>query len=60
MTSLIHLFVGGATGKWRVDRVSAITGRALTPVPRLAIFDSDQSSLPDDGVWLLRGVTSTR
>jgi hypothetical protein len=58
MTCLIHLFVGGTTGKWHVERVSAVSGPALTPVPRLAIFDGDQATIPEDGVWLLRGVTS--
>src|SRR5437763_16530452 len=58
MTSLMHLFVGGTTGKWRVERISTVTGRALIPAPRLAIFDGGQSLLPEDGVWLLRGVTS--
>jgi len=58
MTSLIHLFVGGTTGKWRAERVSALTGPALTPVPRLAIFDGYQTTTPEHGVWLLRGVTS--
>jgi len=58
MTSLIYMFVGGTTGKWQVERVSAITGPALTPVPRLAVFDGDQTITPEDGVWLLRGVTS--
>jgi chlorite dismutase len=58
MTPLIHSFVGGTTGKWRVERVSTLTDPALSPVPRLAIFDGDQSTTPEDGVWLLRGVTS--
>ena len=58
MTSLIHSFVGGTTGKWRVERVSTLTGPALPPVPRLAIFDGDHSTPSADGVWLLRGVTS--
>ncbi len=58
MTCIIHLFVGGTTGKWHVERVSAVSGPALTPVPRLAIFDGDQATIPEDGVWLLRGVTS--
>src|SRR6266702_5275621 len=58
MTSLIHSFVGGTTGKWRVERVSTLTGPALPTVPRLAIFDSDHPAPPADGVWLLRGVTS--
>jgi len=58
MTSLIHMFVGGTTGKWRVERVSAIRGPALTPVPRLAIFDGHPSTIPEDSIWHLRGVTS--
>jgi hypothetical protein len=58
MTSLIHMFVGGAAGNWQVERVSAVTGPTLTPVPRLADFDSDQSTLPEGGEWFLRGVAS--
>jgi Chlorite dismutase len=58
MASLIHVFVGGTTGTWRVERISPFRGGALTPVPRLAIFDGDQPSPPNDSVWLLRGVTS--
>jgi chlorite dismutase len=58
MTAFIHLFVGGTTGKWRVERASALTGSALAPVPRLAILDGSQTSTPQDGVWFLRGVTS--
>ena len=58
MASLMHLFVGGTTGSWRVERISTLTGRPLTPVPRLAILDGDQSSLSSESVWLLRGVTS--
>ncbi len=58
MTSLIHSFVGGPTGKWRVARVSAITGPALPQVRRLAICDGDHLTPPVDGVWILRGVTS--
>ena len=58
MTSFIHLFVGGTTGKWWVERASALTGPALAPVPRLAILDVSQTTTPEDGVWFLRGVTS--
>src|SRR5947209_15036713 len=58
MTDFIHLFVGGTTGKWRVEHASALTGPALTPVPRLAILDGSQTTTPQDGVWFLRGVTS--
>jgi hypothetical protein len=58
MASHIHLFVGGTTGTWRVERLSPLRGRALNPVPRLAIPEGEQPSLPEDSVWLLRGVTS--
>ncbi len=58
MTDFIHLFVGGTTGKWRVERASALTGPALAPVPRLAVLDGSQTTTPQDSVWLLRGVTS--
>ena len=58
MTSLIHSFVGGTTGTWRVERVSPLAGPALPPVPRLAIFDGSHPTSPADSIWLLRGVTS--
>ena len=58
MTSLIHRFIGGTTGRWRVECISALTGPTLPPVPRLAIFDGYHTTAPADGVWLLRGVTS--
>src|SRR6266481_3527141 len=58
MTDFIHLFVGGTTGKWRVERASALRGPALAAVPRLAVLDDSQSTTPQDSVWLLRGVTS--
>jgi chlorite dismutase len=58
MTGFIHLFVGGMTGKWRVESASALTGPPLTPVPRLAILEGSQITTPPGGVWFLRGVTS--
>jgi hypothetical protein len=58
MTDLIHLFVGGTTGKWRIERASALTGPTLTPVPRLAVLDGSQTTTPQGSVWFLRGVMS--
>ena len=58
MTDFIHLFAGGTTGEWRVERTSVLTGPTLTPVPRLAILDGSQTTTLQDGVWVLRGVTS--
>jgi len=54
MTAFIHLFVGGTTGKWRVERASALTGPALAPVPRLAILDGSQTSTPVLATWPIR------
>ena len=58
MTNLIHLFVGGTTGKWLVESISALTGPTLPLVPRLAILDGSQALTSQDSVWFLRGVTS--
>jgi hypothetical protein len=58
MASPMHLFVGGTTGTWRVERISPLKGGALIPVPRLASLDGDPSSLSEGSVWLLRGVAS--
>ena len=58
MTSLLHTFVGGDTGMWRVERIQSITGSTLSMVPRLSILESNQTTIPKGTVWLLRGVTS--
>jgi hypothetical protein len=58
MASSIHLFVGGTTGTWRVERISPLRGDSLISVPRLESLDGDPSSLSKKRVWLLRGVTS--
>jgi hypothetical protein len=43
---------------WRVERIQSITGSTLSWVPRLSILESNQTTLPQGTVWLLRGVTS--
>lgn len=58
MTALLHTFVGGNIGMWRVERIQAITGSTLPLVPRLSIVESNQTSISEGSVWLLRGVTS--
>jgi Chlorite dismutase len=58
MTSFLHTFVGGNIGMWRVERIQAITGSTLPSVPRLSIFESNQTPISEGRVWLLRGVTS--
>ena len=58
MTSLLHTFVGGTIGTWRVECTQAITGLTLPLVPRLSIFEGNQVATLEGSIWLLRGVTS--
>ena len=58
MTALLHTFVGGDIGMWRVEHIGSITGSTLTWVPRVAVSESNQTTIPKGTVWLLRGVTS--
>ena len=58
MTSLIHTFVGGTAGRWRIERIQVIVGQTLPSVPRLSIFEGNQSTTLEGSIWLLRGVTS--
>jgi hypothetical protein len=51
------MFVGGRQGPWHVERLEAVVGEGLAPVPRLAMVEAP-ATLPSDGVWQLRGVTS--
>ncbi|HYV67132.1 MAG TPA: chlorite dismutase family protein [Myxococcales bacterium] len=50
------LFVAGAVGDWRIDRVAPVRGEALPSAPRLARLEGAQGDLR--GIWTLRGTTS--
>jgi hypothetical protein len=58
MTSLLHTFIGGAAGRWQVEGIQGIVGQTLPSVPRLSIFEGNQSTTLEGSMWLLRGVTS--
>ena len=58
MTSLLHTFVGGAAGRWRVEDIRVIVGQTLPSVPRVSIFEGSQTTTQQGSSWLLRGVTS--
>jgi len=58
MTSLFHTFVGGTAGRWQVERMRVIVGQTLPSVPRLSIFEGNQSTTLEGSIWLLSGVTS--
>ena len=51
------LFVAGAEGEWRIQRVSAVRGESLAPASRLARIEGAGSGRA--GVWTLRGTTSS-
>ncbi|MGI8684868.1 MAG: chlorite dismutase family protein [Acidimicrobiales bacterium] len=54
---LLVNFVGGDRGAWRVDRLSAVTGRPLPAVDRVDVIEGEAVG-DHAGVWVLRGTTS--
>ena len=51
------VFVAGAGGDWRVERIAAVRGEALPFAPRLARLEGVQGG-DVRGIWTLRGTTS--
>lgn len=49
------MFVGGATGNWKIKVNQPIIGEGLPSVARLSILSPEQQST---GIWTLRGVSS--
>jgi chlorite dismutase len=58
MTERIVTFIGGATGPWQVVKIDTVVGSPLEKVTRLTIFEGNLAALPNEGRWLLRGITS--
>ena len=58
MTALLHTFVGGTAGRWRVEGMRVIVGQVLPSVLRVSIFEGNQTTTKEGSSWLLRGVTS--
>ena len=58
MIPRIFSFAGGATGRWRVDRISTVAGAALPDVERVDIITGANPQMPADARWVLRGATS--
>jgi chlorite dismutase len=50
-------FVGSSAGPWRIERLDAVTGAALTPASRLSVLEGPVAPTPG-ATWVLRGVTS--
>jgi hypothetical protein len=54
----LHTFVGGKLGGWSVVSARAIVGEPLPAVDRVEFISGAVATLPEGGVWALRGVTS--
>ena len=48
-------FAAGASGTWRVDRITPVLGNTLPAAPRLSVLDGLVE--PPEATWALRGVT---
>lgn len=48
-------FIGGTSGAWRAERMSAVRGDALPPVERIAVH-TEVVGGQEAGAWSLRGV----
>ena len=56
---LLVAFAGGDDGRWVVERVEAVVGAPLEPVPKLEVIEgAAASALGGSPAWVLRGVTS--
>jgi hypothetical protein len=51
-------FVGGSSGTWRIERITAVAGESLPPAERLAVIERPEAQRPLEGSWILRGTTS--
>ena len=60
MNSRFHSFIGGESGDWRIDGVTAVRGSGLACPPRLAIENAHVAAPLAGAAWLLRGVTSNQ
>jgi chlorite dismutase len=58
MTALLHTFVGGTAGGFRVEDMRVIAGQGLPAVSRLSILEDQQATMEQGSTWILRGVTS--
>ena len=50
-------FVGGATGRWKVERLEGIRGPSLPTASHLEVSFGTKTT-PQNVAWILRGVTS--
>lgn len=58
MNSRLFAFVGGDAGTWRVVRMEAVSGEAITEAKRLNIVPGQSFQNDPRASWVLRGITS--
>jgi hypothetical protein len=51
-------FIAGASGPWRIEKITAVSGEDLAPAERLQVVESPKLQTHREGLWTLRGVTS--
>ncbi len=54
---LLVSFVGGDTGRWRVERIARVRGDGLAQVARLEMVEGAATRVAPAALWVLRGVT---
>ena len=54
---LLVSFVGGASGRWRVERIAPVRGDGLAEVERIDMIETDAPRAEMATGWVLRGVT---
>jgi chlorite dismutase len=59
MTPLSVAFVGSDSGTWTIERMDAVAGEPLPSAIGLTVLEGPAARrLPEEAVWVLRGVTS--
>jgi chlorite dismutase len=54
---ILVTFVGGASGRWSVERIAHVRGEDLPKVRRLDMVEADAPLIEGSPVWVLRGAT---
>ena len=52
------IFIGGASGPWRITRISSVIGESLPDASHLDVRTGNIVTLPLGAVWVLKGATS--
>jgi len=53
-----YIFIGGASGPWRITGISSVIGESLPDASYLDVRTGSIVTLPSGAVWVLKGATS--